>query len=136
MWGYRWARSILLARRFRRTYGAAKAGVLVYSDSPSWKDHFEQEVLPRLEGRLVTLNWSRRSEWVDARSLPIEVFQHWAGDRDFNPLAILIPARGAVQTIRFHAAFKAHKHGKPAALREAERRLFQAAGVAVPDVDG
>jgi hypothetical protein len=74
----------------------------------------------------VTINWSRRSEWTHAKPLEVRVFQHWAGSRAFNPMAIIVRNYGRVQTIRLFAAFKAHKHGKSDDLRTAEEQLFGA----------
>ncbi len=53
----------------------------------------------------------------------------WGGDREFNPLAIVIPERGPVQVIRFWQAFRDHKHGRDRALRVAEAELAAAVGV-------
>ena len=52
-----------------------------------------------------------------------------AGDREFNPLAIVFPERGLVQVIRFWQAFRDYKHGKERALRAAEAELAAAVGV-------
>ena len=118
-------KSLVLVRQFRHTFGPqGKIGVFVYSDSPNWKEHVETQVLPRVATRLVTINWSRRSEWTHAKPLEVRVFQHWAGSRAFNPMAIIVRDFGRVQTIRLYAAFKAHKHGKSADLRTAEEQLF------------
>jgi hypothetical protein len=53
----------------------------------------------------------------------------WAGDHEFNPLAIVIPADGSVRVIRFWQAFRDYKHGKHRTLRAAEAELGAALGV-------
>lgn len=127
-WGvYRVVRRVVLVWRFRRTFGAqGKVGVLVYSNSPHWKEHVETRILPRVGARLVTINWSHRAEWSDPKPLEVRVFEHWAGSRAFNPMAIIVRGYSSVQTVRFFEAFKANKHGKPDHLRRAEQQLFGA----------
>ncbi len=127
-WGaYSVARGLVLVWRFRRTFGAqGKVGVLVYSDSPHWKEHVESRILPRVGARLVTVKWSRRAQWPDPKPVEVSVFEHWAGSRAFNPMAIIVRGYGRVQTIRFFEAFKASRHGRPDELRRAEERLLEA----------
>lgn len=124
-----WAGSALygywLRTRWDRTFGrAGKRILLVYSRSPHWQDYIEQNWLPRLEGRIIVLNWSDRATWRRPFSLEVRVFRHWAGDREFNPLAILFPSRGRVRTVRFWRAFRDFKHAKDSQLRKAEEELF------------
>jgi hypothetical protein len=127
MGAYSLLKSMLLVWQFRRAFGAeGKIGVLVYSDSPNWKEYVESQILPCVAARLVTVNWSRRSEWTRPKPLEVRVFEHWAGSREFNPIAIIVRGYGRVQTVRFFAAFKAHKHGKSDDLRAAEDQLFRA----------
>ena len=127
MGAYSFLKSILLVWQFRRTFGPqGKIGVLVYSESPNWKEYVETQILPRVATRLVTINWSRRAEWMRRKPLEVRVFEHWAGEREFNPMAIIIRGYGRVQTIRFFTAFRAHKHGKADELRAAEAQLFGA----------
>lgn len=122
---YRLTRRVILVWRFRRTFGPqGKIGILVYSDSPHWKDHVENHILPRVGSRLVTLNWSRRAQWSDPKPLEVCVFEHWAGSRAFNPMAIIVRGYRSVDTIRFFEAFKAAQHGQPDDLRRAEEQLF------------
>jgi hypothetical protein len=53
----------------------------------------------------------------------------WAGDREFNPLVIVIPERGPVQVIRCWQAFRDYRHGRNRALRAAESELAAPIGV-------
>ena len=128
---YQYTKGAILKRRFRRTWGkAGKLAVLVYSDSPNWKDYIETQILPRVASRVVTLNWSRRAEWRTNPPLEAQVFRHWAGSRAFNPIAIVVPARGRVRTIRFWQAFRDYKQGKTDNLQKQQQLLFESIGAA------
>src|ERR1051325_7532600 len=37
--------------------------LFVYSDSPVWQQHIEENILPQLPRRSVVLNWSQRRHW-------------------------------------------------------------------------
>ena len=142
-----------LRREFdRRWGGSGKRGVLVYSNSPSWQTYIESNWLPRLAERLVVLNWSERATWDDKHPFEALVFRRFAGDREFNPMAVIFVRRRPnasfrawmqgirhldplpmvapyvrdVHVIRFWQAFRDFKHGKEQALRAAERELFAA----------
>jgi hypothetical protein len=97
---------------------------LVYSRSPHWERYIEDTWLPRIAPHAVVVNWSDRATWPKPAPLEIRVFRHWSGDAELNPLAVLVPARGQVRTIRFWRAFRDFKHGKAARLRDAEAELF------------
>ena len=121
----KWVRGARLKWRFRRVFGAqGKKAVLVYSDSPNWKDYIEAHMLPSISDRVVTLNWSLRSEWKKRKSLEVEMFEHWGGAREYNPMAIVVPRRGRVRVVRFWQAFRDAKHGREASLRKAQEELF------------
>ena len=122
----RWAKGRVIVWGFRRTWGRqGKVAVFVYSDSPNWKEYIETEVLPRIADRVVTLNWSQRAQWTAPRSVEVRVFRHWSGDHAFNPMAIVVPHRGPVRTIRFWEAFRDFKHGKVESLRQQEQVLYE-----------
>ena len=119
-----------LQREFHVRWGASgKRVLLVYSNSPNWQAYIEEHWLSRMGGVAVVLNWSDRARWPEQHPFEREVFRMWAGDREFNPLAIVIPERGPVHVIRFWRAFRDHKHGKDRALRAAEAELAEAVGV-------
>jgi hypothetical protein len=119
-----------LQREFHVRWGqAGKRLLLVYSNSPHWQAYIEERWLVRLQPVAVVLNWSERVHWPERHPLEAEIFRMWAGDREFNPLAIVIPATGSVQVIRFWQAFRDYKHGKDHALKAAERDLEAALGV-------
>jgi hypothetical protein len=119
-----------LQRAFHARWGTSgKRMLLVYSSSPHWQGYIEEHWLPQLGGVAVVLNWSERARWPEQHPLEAEIFRMWGGNREFNPLAIVIPERGPVQVIRFWQAFRDYKHGRNRALRAAESELAAAVGV-------
>ena len=98
--------------------------VLAYSDDTRWRERIEQHWLPRIGRRAVVLDWKARQSFVPGASVEAHVFEHWAGQRDFDPIAIVIPPRGPVRTLRFRDAFVAHFAGREQALAIEEARLF------------
>ena len=118
----------VLRRQFVRAHGPAVRGILVYSDSPSWKGYIEAQWLPRIGDRLYVMNWSERSRWRQLHPLESRLCRIHLGDREFNPAAIIFLEReGApsVEVVRFFEPFRDHKHGKDAALRQAEARMWE-----------
>jgi hypothetical protein len=119
-----------LQRGFHDRWGAhGKRLLLVYSNSPNWQAYVEKNWLPRLESIAVVLNWSERSTWGERHPFEAEIFRMWAGDQEFKPLAIIIPADGSVRVIRFWQGFRDYKHGRDRTLRAAEAELGAAIGI-------
>ncbi|QDT51364.1 hypothetical protein Pan258_54530 [Symmachiella dynata] len=97
--------------------------LLVYSESPHWHDYIEEHIITRLPRSTAILNWSQRRSW-NSGTLPVQLFYHFAGDREFNPIVIVfVPLRWA-KTFRFWQPFRDHKHGKSQSLEDESRRLF------------
>jgi hypothetical protein len=89
---------------------SGKDVLLVYSDSPIWRDYMTTQVIPSVQDRAIILNWSERSQWPKW-SLSIHVFRTFGGGRDFNPMvAVFRPFRRA-RVFRFWSAFKDWKRG-------------------------
>lgn len=131
-WAWDRIRAARLRRRFLSRWApAGKRALLVYSNSPHWQSYIEQRWLPVLARQAVVLNWSERQQWPKTSALEAAVFRQWAGEREFNPIAIVFtftaPAR--VEVVRFWQAFRDFGHGKPQALRAAEAELEQLLGV-------
>ena len=121
-----------LQREFHERWGAhGKRMLLVYSNSPNWQAYVEENLRPQLDSIAVVLNWSERVTWTERNPFEADIFRTWAGDQEFNPLAIIIPADGAVRVIRFWQAFRDYKHGKDRTLRTAEAELEAALGVSL-----
>jgi hypothetical protein len=126
-----WFDRLRLRRGFEAKWGVeGRDLVVVYSNSPHWRDRFEREILPRIKDKAVVLNWSERStaEWK-RRPLEVRIFRRWGGHREFNPIAIVFSPGEKVRTIRFWQAYRDFRHGKPIPLRRREAELFDAVGV-------
>lgn len=98
--------------------------LLVYSDSPIWREYIEKELLPRLEGRAVVLNWSERKHW--RKSLAVLAFRRFGGWRAFNPLAVVFRPFHRAKVFRFFGPFQEFKHGQPAKVEQLKTELFGA----------
>lgn len=85
--------------------------LVIYSNSPVWREYFETQVISRLGGRAVVLNWSERSRWP--LSLPVVLFRVFGGSREFNPMAIVFEPLVWPRRFRFYKAFQSFKHGRP-----------------------
>ena len=118
--------SYWLQIRFWRLHGSKGRFILfVYSDSPNWKEYIESCILPQIENQAVVLNWSERREWQETSLIEAKAFHHWAGKKEFNPLAIIFSRSGRVTVIRFWRAFRDRKHGSDKLLKETESSLYE-----------
>lgn len=97
----------------------------VYSNSPNWKTHIEEEILPKLPEGKIVLNWSERKKWkrINLASL---VFWHFGGYRAFNPMAVILKPLHRAKVFRFYEAFKNYKHGNVETLTKLETDFFEA----------
>jgi hypothetical protein len=136
--GHVWRR-LRAVRRFRARWQSQGRGLLlVYSNSPNWKRYVEEKWLPRWGNRAVVLNWSDRQNWRRESRPEVALFRAFAGDREFNPLGIVVPQKGrAARVVRFWRAFREYKHGKDRLLRAAEAELEACLDAAVQrDITG
>ena len=101
--------------------------LFVYSDSPTWKDYIEREILPYIQDRAVVLNWSERRNWKS--SLAVLAFRYFGGHRNFNPMALVFRPFRFVMTYRFFEAFKEFKQGDPKKVEQIKKDLFRISGV-------
>lgn len=97
--------------------------LFVYSDSPTWKEYIETNILPSLQNYAIVLNWSEREKWQSAFSLPTMAFRYFGGYREFNPLAVVFRPLRWTRVFRFWQPFKDFKHGKKDSLRKVEDDL-------------
>jgi hypothetical protein len=125
------AGAVGLARRraitaFRAAYaGSRKDVVVVYTDSPHWREYIETRWLPRWGDRAIAFDRSKpwREDQPEAR-----LWRAVAGSAEHTPLVIVVPPSGRVHIVRFFLAFRDYKHGKDRRLREAEARLERILG--------
>jgi hypothetical protein len=115
----------------RRWRGTRVRGILVYSDSPNWRDYVEKNWIPELKDRVVVLNWSERKSWP--RSLPVRLFnffclENWfivvGPGTNFNPALVLLRGLRHPFVYRYYYAFRDAKHGNMEALRKLETHMF------------
>lgn len=92
--------------------------LLVYSDSPIWREYMTTQVLPLVRQRALVLNWSERKRWPWL-SLQVSVFHSFGGGREFNPLVIVFRPCARATLFRFWQPFQDLKHG----YREPVERL-------------
>ena len=97
--------------------------LVVYSNSPIWRDYFEGNVLPAVGRRGTVLNWSERKQW--RYSFAVALFWFFGGSRDFNPLAIVFQPLAWPRRFRFYRAFRAFKHGRPEEVERMRGQLFE-----------
>jgi hypothetical protein len=99
--------------------------LLVYSDSPIWRDYMTQEILPLVQRRAVILNWSERRHW-HSWSLGGMALRSYGGRREFNPIVLLFPPVGRARVYRFWQAFQDRKHSYPGPLERLKQELVSA----------
>lgn len=75
-----------------------------YSDSPHWRERFEQHVMPRLPASAIVINRSERSTWP-WWSLRRRVFEHVLGSVDHTPSVIVFTPFGRTEVFRFFGAY-------------------------------
>jgi hypothetical protein len=100
--------------------------LFVYSDSPSWKEHIERHILPKLPANTVVLNWSHRASWRSF-DLAVMLFRCFGGDSEFNPIGLVFERFDLVEEFRFWQPFRDAKHGRPDALQRLEERFVKRA---------
>ena len=101
--------------------------VFVYSDSPTWQNYIEREILPHIQDRAVILNWSERRNWK--ASLAVLAFRYFGGHRNFNPIGIVFRPFHLVKTYRFFEAFKEFRRGDFQKVENLKKDLFGDVGV-------
>ena len=97
--------------------------LVIYSNSPNWKQYFEEQIVPRLGSRSVVLNWSERRRWP--WSLAACLFWYYRGEKAYNPLVVVIRPFGRASVFRFWPVLRDAKHGRPEPLQRLETELFE-----------
>ncbi|HEV8070495.1 MAG TPA: hypothetical protein VGP76_22460 [Planctomycetaceae bacterium] len=104
--------------------------LIVYSESPIWRDYVEKRILPTIGDRAVVLNWSERRQWQ--RTLAVLAFRFFGGTREFNPMAVVFRPLHNARCFRFYKPFREFKHGDTSAVSALESGLFRMLGVGPP----
>lgn len=99
--------------------------LLVYSDSPIWRDYIMNEIAPWVAERAVMLNWSERRLWR-WWSLSVNVFRSYGRGREYNPMILLFRPMGRTRVFRFWSAFQDQKRGDTEPLGRLKQELFVA----------
>ena len=97
--------------------------LVVYSNSPIWREYFERHVLPAVGRRAAVLNWSERKLW--RCSFAVTLFRFFGGTRDFNPLAIVFRPLTWPRRFRFYRAFHRFKHGQLDDVEDLRREFLE-----------
>jgi len=97
--------------------------LFVWSESPVWKPYLEEKLLPQINNRAVILNWSERKRWRRL-SLPVLVFRHFSGSKEYNPLAVVFTPFRRARVLRFYRPFRDFKHGHDEAVRKLTSELL------------
>ena len=96
--------------------------LFIYSDSISSRDYVEMQILPKLSGRAVALNWSQRQKW--GISLARFAGYYFCKSRKDCPMAVVFRPFRLPRFFLFRRAFLDLKHGRPSALSALEREFF------------
>ena len=99
--------------------------LVIYSDSPYWKEYFENGLLPQIESRSYSLNLSTRAK-MQTYNLQILAFDLFKYEKDYNPMVVLFPFLRWPRRYQYYQAFKEFKHGKENALTKVENQVFEA----------
>jgi hypothetical protein len=84
--------------------------LFVTSESPIWKQYMNEQVLPLVESRAVSLNWSERKSW-DQWSFAAHVFRTFGGRRQFNPMVVVFRPLKRAEIFRFFLPFRDWQRG-------------------------
>ena len=101
--------------------------LFIYSDSIRSRDYVEMQILPKLSGRAVALNWSQRQKW--GISLARFAGYYFCKSRKDCPMAVVFRPFGLSRVFTFRRAFLDLNHGRASALDAMERELFGALGI-------
>jgi hypothetical protein len=97
--------------------------LVIYSDSPIWRDYMMREIIPLLEHRAFILNWSERNRWPKW-SFATHVFRSFKSAKEFNPMVVLFRPLRRAKFFRFWLGFRQWKeHGELAVVDSLRRDL-------------
>lgn len=78
----------------------------LYSDSKKWKDYFEKELEPKIQGKASIWNWSTRQKdgWNDA-IIEAKILKLYRPLGYFYPMAIVFLPSGEVKIFEFYTPY-------------------------------
>jgi hypothetical protein len=97
--------------------------LIIYSQSPLWRDHIASTWLPTIGPVAAMLDWSSRSTWTGG--VAVALFRRFCGEQDFNPAVIMFRGWRRPYVFRFFRAFREAKHGRPTYLQSLEEQMFR-----------
>ena len=97
--------------------------LLITSNSPHWHDYIQTNIVSQLPQQTVVLNWSERKRWKPF-SLAVLLFNHFGGNREFNPIVVAFRPFRTTKVFRFWKPFKDYRRGIPGPLEDLEREMF------------
>lgn len=124
--------SFVLIMIWIRWLPRGKDTLVIYSESPHWQDYFKTTLIPALEPRCVTLNWSERKQWKHRCNLKRFAFDGFSGHEEFNPLVIVFRFGRWPRRFRFFKAFRDLKHRNQATIRRVLDELMDDIDEAIP----
>ena len=101
--------------------------LFLYSDSIVSRDYVEEQILPKLTGRVVALNWSQRQKW--GISLARFAGYFFCNSRKDCPMAVVFRPFRPSRVFLFRRAFLDLKRGRASALVTMEREFFNVLGL-------
>ncbi|GEM_PF-2480161 len=113
--------------------------LLVYSNSPHWKDYIEKNIIPKIKPYAEILNFSEKSNWhLLEDQTGVRLFLAFSGvqkikskgkigwfGKEYNPVVIVLLPDAKPKIFHFWKAFRDYKHGKDKKLRILEDELFK-----------
>lgn len=83
-----------------------KYGFFIYSSSRKWENYFEQELIPKIQSKVIVWNWSTRLQHVWSNDLleakALKLFQT---SRYYYPVAIVFLPSGKVKIFDFYVPY-------------------------------
>ncbi|MFH0740020.1 MAG: hypothetical protein V1819_03285 [bacterium] len=83
-----------------------KNAFFVYSSSKKWKSYFEQELIPKIQSKVIIWNWSTRHQqgWNN-NLLEAKVLKFFRSFNHIYPLAIVFLPSGKVRIFDFYDSY-------------------------------
>lgn len=116
---------LLISKFKKKWFPQNKVALLVYSDSPNWKEYIDKNWIPKIGNRVTTLNWSESNQPGKEKSLESKIHLRFSPPKGYVPMIIFFNKKGPPQVISFHKAFLNFKHEKDYLLKKKEKQLFE-----------